>query len=312
MDRIQNLIDTLQQRLRGLIVPFVRVAVGLMWLENASWKVPTQFTGSFRRYTESAVNHEVFGPYAFFVKNIALKNFSAFGWLTLLTESLIGALLIFGIFTRFASLLGAVSSLAIAFSILHVEHEWPWSYYLMIVVHLALFALDAGRVGGIDSVMKRASRASNYWKRPTIVLGSIAAALGAVGFFRARSKSFGANFGEYLLPKRRSPGGYELSLQVLNQRGAIILCLLGLVLIGAAASNQRALIFASTAGFALIVVSLLVGFRRDAQGQTVGGFVGGNGSTLSLFLGLTIGSLLLAGVTGRLQGQKLLTATHQQ
>ena len=29
-------------------------------------------------------------------------------------------------------------------SVLHVHNEWPWSYYLMIAAHLALFSLDAG------------------------------------------------------------------------------------------------------------------------------------------------------------------------
>ena len=64
MEKLSNLSDQLQQRMRGVIVPFIRVVVGLLWLENASWKVPPNFTGSFRRYTESAVSHEVFGPYA--------------------------------------------------------------------------------------------------------------------------------------------------------------------------------------------------------------------------------------------------------
>ena len=100
MDRLSQLSDQLQTRLRSLIVPLIRVVVGLLWLENASWKVPNSFTGSFRKYTQSAVDHEVFGPYAYFVKHVVLQHFTLFGWITVLTETLIGALLIFGIFTR--------------------------------------------------------------------------------------------------------------------------------------------------------------------------------------------------------------------
>ena len=293
MDRISEFSDQLHQRLRSAIIPFIRIVVGLLWLENASWKVPTKFTGSFRRFTESAVDHEVFGPYAFFVKNVALKNFTAFGWLTLLTETLLGALLIFGICTRFASLLGVGASLAITMSILHVENEWPWSYYLMIVAHLALFALDAGRTGGIDAFLTDRSRS---WERAATVIGAGSLVLGALSFWRAGSKPFGAKFGEYLLAKRPSPKGYEFALYVLNRRGALIFMVLGLVVLGAGIVGQRRLLFFASGGFAVLVLSLLVGFRRTTQG-TVGGFTGGNGSTLSLFLGLTLATLLLAAGT---------------
>jgi thiosulfate dehydrogenase (quinone) large subunit len=300
MDRLQQLSNEIQARLRTIIVPFIRVVVGLLWLENASWKVPTSFSGSFRRYTESAVSHEVFGPYAFFAKNIALKNFTAFGWMTLLSESLIGALLIFGIFTRGAALMGAVASLFIAFSVLHVANEWPWSYYLMIVAHLALFALDAGRIGGIDAVLARRGNADGFWKRPALTVGVSASILGALSFWRAGSLPFGAKFGQYLLAKRSSPAGYELALHVLNRRGALILLLLGLVIIAASLTGQRKLLLVATAGFGILYLTLIVGFRRTAAG-TVGGFVGGNGSTMSLFIGFTLATFLLAGGTNMLR-----------
>ena len=296
---MSELIDQLQVRLKNVIVPLIRVVVGLLWLENAGWKVPTTFAGSFRRFTESAVSHEVFAPYAFFVKNVALKNFSAFGWMTLLTETMIGALLIFGIFTRFASLLGVGASTAIALSVLHVEHEWPWSYYLMVVAHLALFALDAGRTGGIDAVLRGGERA---WKRAAMVIGAGSSLLAAASFLRAGSKPFGAAFGQYLLPKRPSPSGYEFALYVLNRRGALVFFLLGLLIIAASVTGQRRLLLIGSGGFALLWLTLIIGFRRTSAG-TVGGFTGGNGSTISLFLGLTVATLVLGGADKLRLGQ---------
>ncbi len=289
MERISQLSDRVQERSKKLIIPFVRIVVGLMWLENASWKVPPKFAGSFRRFTESAVDHEVFGPYAFFVKHVALKQFSAFGWVTLLTETLLGALLIFGLFTRFAALLGVVASLAIAMSILHVENEWPWAYYLMVAAHLALFALDAGRTAGIDAVLTNRTRP---WARAAGFIGGLSVLLGALSFWRAGSKPFGAKFGEYLLAKRPSPKGYELALYVLNRRGALIFMVIGLVVLASSALHREQLLLVASALFGLLVVSLLIGFRRTADG-TVGGFTGGNGSTLSLFMGLTLSTLAL-------------------
>jgi thiosulfate dehydrogenase (quinone) large subunit len=300
MDKLSQLSDQLQARLRVMIVPFIRIVVGLLWLENAAWKVPNSFTGSFRKYTESAVDHEVFGPYAYFIKNIALKHFTAFGWLTMLTETLIGALLIFGIFTRFASLLGVMASLAITLSVLHYENEWPWSYYLMIAAHLALFALDAGRIGGIDAVLEGGRRS---WKQAATLLGGLSVLLGALSFWRAGSKPFGARFGQYLLAKRAGTRSYEFALYVLNRRGALIFLLLGLVVLAAGAIGQQRVLLVASAGFALLTLSLYTGFRRTSTG-TVGGFTGGNGSTLCLFLGFTLATFLLSGQRLRPSGTK--------
>ena len=60
--------------------------------------------------------------------------------------------------------------------------------------------------------------------------------------------------------------------------------------------QQEKLLLVASALSALIVLSLVIGFRRTSQG-TVGGFVGGNGSTLSLFMGLTLATAVLGAGT---------------
>jgi thiosulfate dehydrogenase [quinone] large subunit len=57
-------------------------------------------------------------------------------------------------------------SVAIALSVLNAPHEWPWSYYLMIAVHLLLFATAAGRVWGLDGLLRPVWAASQgRWSR---------------------------------------------------------------------------------------------------------------------------------------------------
>ena len=136
----------------------VRVGVALMWIQNVQWKLPPDF-GRARNadlfvYVNDAVEHPVLAPWSWIVQHVVLPNFVAFGWMTLLVESAIGAFLLVGLATRLFALLGVAQSVAIALSVLNTPGEWHWSYYLMIMAHLMLFAVAAGRAYGVDGVLR--------------------------------------------------------------------------------------------------------------------------------------------------------------
>jgi thiosulfate dehydrogenase (quinone) large subunit len=38
--------------------------------------------------------------------------------------------------------------------VLNAPHEWYWSYLLMLLVHVALFAAAAGRYAGLDGLLR--------------------------------------------------------------------------------------------------------------------------------------------------------------
>ncbi len=137
---------------RWLIAGF-RVGVALLWIENAGWKTPPDFS-SLRHFTEFAVTYPVLPPFTWLVENMVLPNFAFFGWVTLLLEASLGAFLLLGLATRFWALVGIGQSLAITMSVLNAPHEWEWSYYLMILAHVALFATAAGRSVGLDAVLR--------------------------------------------------------------------------------------------------------------------------------------------------------------
>jgi len=140
------------------LVAATRVAVALMWVQNAFWKVPPDFgrdrKDDLYRFVQHAVEHPVLPPYSWVVEHVVLPNFTFFGWTTLLVEASLGAFLLIGLATRFWALVGVGQSTAIALSVLNTPGEWHWSYYLMIVAHLALFAVAAGRAGGLDGVLR--------------------------------------------------------------------------------------------------------------------------------------------------------------
>jgi len=83
-----------------------------------------------------------------------LPNFTFFGWLVLLVEAALGAFLVIGLATRFWALIGIAQTVVIALSVLNAPHEWYWSYLLMLLVHVALFATAAGRYAGLDGLLR--------------------------------------------------------------------------------------------------------------------------------------------------------------
>lgn len=143
----------------------LRLTAGVLWLSNLGWKLPPDFgrtengcTGLCRFVNEGAENG-VIAPWSWLLENVVAPNLTLFGYLTLLTEFSLAVLLLSGTLTRLAALVGVAQSLAIGLSVANAEGEWYWSYLLMIALHVAVFALAAGRVYGVDARLReRANR----------------------------------------------------------------------------------------------------------------------------------------------------------
>lgn len=137
----------------------IRIGVGILWLSNVGWKTPTAFA-SLRGFTEAGVRYPVLAPYAWVLKHVVLPNFTLFAWTVLAVESLLAAFLLIGLFTRLFGLIGAAQATAIGLSVAFAPGEWPWSYYLMIMANIALVASAAGRVWGLDGLVRPVLRRS--------------------------------------------------------------------------------------------------------------------------------------------------------
>lgn len=148
-----------------VVLAAVRVALGLLWMAGASWKTPPDFgreSGSgLYRYASAAVEHPVLPPFSWLMENLVLPNFVVFGYLTLLLEVSMGAFLLIGLATRFWAVLGIAQTAAITLSVLNAPHEWPWSYYLMVAAHAIVLVTAAGRVGGLDGLLRPVWRRSS-------------------------------------------------------------------------------------------------------------------------------------------------------
>ncbi len=151
-------LDTGYWARRAVLV--LRLALGLLWASNLAWKLPPGF-GNLRQYVVDASTHQVFAPFAWVMSHAVLPHFIAFAWLTLIVETLLAVLLLAGLLTRLAAVLALGQGAAIALSVLNTPNEWPWSYFLMAVAHLTVLAFAAGRVGGLDGLLRPQWRVSS-------------------------------------------------------------------------------------------------------------------------------------------------------
>lgn len=148
-------------RIERLAPVLLRVTAGLLWLSNVGWKTPPDFGRSadrcsgLCRFVEAGVDDAVIPPWGWVLENIVSPNLSAFGYLTLVTEFLLAVLLLSGTLTRAAALVGFGQSIAIGLTVANAEGEWYWSYLLMAALHVAVFAMAAGRSYGVDAMLRQ-------------------------------------------------------------------------------------------------------------------------------------------------------------
>jgi thiosulfate dehydrogenase [quinone] large subunit len=137
----------------------VRIVVGLLWIENLSWKVPPNFgaddDSGLYYFTKLAIEHPLVPAYSSLVENVVLPNFAAFAWGVYLVEICLGVFLLLGLATRFWAVVGIAQTVAIFLSVGAAPNEWKWSYFLMATAHLAVLGFAAGRVLGLDSILRR-------------------------------------------------------------------------------------------------------------------------------------------------------------
>ncbi len=262
----------------------VRLLVGVMWLFNVAWKVPPTFGQSDKSglfaFTSFAVSDPVFPPYSWVVQHLVLPNFVPFGWAVVLAETVLAVLLLSGSYIRFAAAVGAVQSLAIGLSVARAPHEWPWSYILMVAVHLLILFGGAGRHLAVDALRAGIGRGvglARFWGGLAALMGVAAIALSAFG---SPFGSAGANL---------QLSGLEFGLGTYNVVGGIVLLLAGVALLAwSFVRARRWLPWAAAAitVLAAVALRLQLGFSRPV--------LGGDGTSSAFFATLAVVASMLA------------------
>lgn len=245
--------DAMDTRTRYFVMAAARIAAGLLWLANLHWKVAPNFgedtKGGLYKYTRSAVDSPVWGVWKSITEHVILPNFHLFGWIVILTDGTIAALLLIGYRTRLVALIGAFNAIPIFLSVAYRDNEWPWSYALIFFLHLMLYAVPPGEhAPRIDMALAGPRSARD---RAFVVLGTIAVVVGAIGWFLARNVDFAtrqvALFGFAKM---------ELKLLWFNGLAAVLTIAFGVTLIVAARIRIVGLVAAI--GFAVMALVALL------------------------------------------------------
>lgn len=148
-----------------------RMLIGILWLFSLRWKLPPNFAPAAGRslleWLQLEVDHAAFGFYGDFVSSVVIPNFTLFAWLIFLAELLVGLSLLTGTLTRLGGLAGLLMSINLGIGLLEVPGEWPWSYVMMAMWHGTFVVAGAGRVLGVDGLLRRWVTAVSWLHRLT-------------------------------------------------------------------------------------------------------------------------------------------------
>lgn len=265
----------------------LRLVLGVLWAYNVGWKRPPNFgqggSGGLFGFTSEAVSHPVFAPFTWAVQHVVLPNFQAFGYGVLLAETALAVLLLTGWQIRLVALLGVAQSLAIGFSVAYAPGEWPWSYWLMVIAHLALLFSSSGRYAAVDAVRARLSDG----RLLATVWGAAAVVAGVYSVITSAGDALGAGTGYRDSAPSLTTGTYNLV-------GGLVLVVAGVLLAAGAASRTAAP--AVAAGVLTIAAAVLVDVQLAASSSPL---LGGNTTSAAYLLCVGVIGLTLAGVARR-------------
>ena len=91
-----------------------------------------------------------------FLENVVMPNIRWFGWIIWGGEAFIFVSLFFGLFSRLGGLVAIAISgqLMIGLAGISNPYEWEWTYTLMVLLSVLMFAFAPGRVFGVDAWLR--------------------------------------------------------------------------------------------------------------------------------------------------------------
>jgi len=145
-----------EEKISGGYLVLIRFTLGMSffttWLSNLA---KGAFTSSgFIDTISYFIDHpdHVVTPFDSVIRNVAFPNATFFGLSWFFVELFISLSLIFGVFTRLGSLIGAGSTIILALGALGVD--WPWTYGLLFVGFITCAFISAGKWYGLDYWLK--------------------------------------------------------------------------------------------------------------------------------------------------------------
>jgi thiosulfate dehydrogenase [quinone] large subunit len=146
----------------GSALAILRIFLGIKLLVAGieKWKWIT-YTGLDKRIGDWFYHKAPIYWYIPFLQNTVLRHTHLFTWLVVFGELILGAMLIFGLYTRLASFLAIIMLLNYMFATWNLGFQWQTMNQALIAIAFTCMATGAGRIFGLD--------VSNAFKNPKSV-----------------------------------------------------------------------------------------------------------------------------------------------
>jgi hypothetical protein len=226
-------------------------------------------------WTHLGVDFPVFPPHTWLLEHVVLPNFTAFGWLTFIVESLLAVLLLTGTAVRLAALIGVGQSLAIGLTVAEAPNEWPWAYAMMAGIHLVLLLTASAQYAAVDAVWAAEvpGEAGPIARRLLTGWGVALGLIGVIAIVVSSDKGFRAPDGDLV-------GSWDLEVGVgsYNMLAALVLLAVGVLMSAGALVRSRILVLVGGLLALAAAVSIYVQWGRSEI------WLGATASTAAVFL----------------------------
>jgi uncharacterized membrane protein YphA (DoxX/SURF4 family) len=137
----------------------VRAFMGVFWLVNLLWKLPTDFgTGEYwglPRTLDIAKGHAFTPPLRSLVDDVLIPHISVLGWVLFIAGLATGLSLMLGFMTRLGAALGLVQAISITLLVANAPGEWLYGYLMLVLLSALLLLLPVSRRMSLDDALGR-------------------------------------------------------------------------------------------------------------------------------------------------------------
>ncbi len=137
----------------------VRAFMGVFWLVNLLWKLPTDFgEGEYwglPRTLEVAAGHAFTPLLRSLVDDVLIPQISVLGWVLFIAGLATGLSLLLGYMTRVGATLGLVQAISITLLVANAPGEWLYGYLMLVLLSALLLLLPVSRRMSLDDALGR-------------------------------------------------------------------------------------------------------------------------------------------------------------
>jgi hypothetical protein len=137
----------------------VRVFMGVFWLVNLLWRLPTDFgEGNYwglPRVFQTARHYGLTPLVRSLVGDVLVPHTTVAGWLLFIVGLFTGLSLVFGLVTRLGAWLGLLQAVALTVLLANAPGQWLYGYLMLVLLSTLLVLLPVSRRLSLDDALGR-------------------------------------------------------------------------------------------------------------------------------------------------------------